>query len=113
MIQKTYFMNQERVWCRLTFALPESIWADAIYLVGDFNGWSQDSHPMRQNGSGQWVMSLEMEAGPTYEFRYLCDGEWMNDNQADSYSLNLYGTHNFLVFTDPDVGLAEIMGLNG
>lgn len=113
MIQKTYFLQQGAVWCRLTFSLPGSIWADSVFLVGDFCGWEQRSCPMRQDGTGQWVVSIDVEAGPTYEFRYLCDGEWMNDSQADSYTLNPHGSHNFLVFTDPDVGLAELIGIGG
>jgi len=87
---------------RVTLTLPDGIWADNIYLVGDFNGWDQSSHPMRRNHAGQWTTVVDLQPGRAYQFRYLCDGEWMNDSQADAYVFNPYGSHNFIVVTDPD-----------
>jgi hypothetical protein len=31
----------------------------------------------------------------------LCDGEWLNDSQADAYHESLIGSHNCVVYTDP------------
>ena len=47
-IQKTFIEINQSVHCRLTFILPEFIWADRVFLVGDFNDWNRSSHPMRQ-----------------------------------------------------------------
>ena len=101
MIHKQFLDNERGPICRVTFVLPESIWADHIYLVGEFNQWNSTSHPMRQTLQGQWTITLDLPAGPAYEFRYLCDGEWLNDNQADGYVPNPHGAHNFIVRTDP------------
>ncbi len=101
MIQKAFIENNQSIRCRLTFTLPEFIWADRVFLVGDFNDWSRTTHPMRQQGDGRWLITIELPAGPAYEFRYLCDGEWLNDSQADAYHESLIGSHNCVVYTDP------------
>ncbi len=104
MIQKQYIRTLQTTTCRLTFVLPELIWADSVYVVGDFNGWDMTALPMQQDAQGQWKATIEVEAGGVYQFRYLCDGDWLNDNQADAYYANDYGGHNSVVMTDP--GLA-------
>lgn len=105
MIQKQFVNSQGNRVCRITFTLPEDFWADEIYLVGDFNGWSRTSHPMKQMTSGQWYITLDLEVGRAYEFRYWCDGEWINDDHADAYSTNPHGTHNSVVLTSPTADL--------
>ena len=87
---------------RVTFTLPNSMWADQIYLVGDFNGWNTLSHPMKQDRSGNWTLSLDLPICRVFQFRYLFDnGQWTNDGDADCYVYNPYGCHNFVVVTDP------------
>jgi hypothetical protein len=37
----------------------------------------------------------DLELGRAFQFRYLRDGEvWLNDNQADAYVPNPYGSDN-------------------
>jgi len=31
---------------------------------------------------------MDLESGVTYEFRYLVDGHYVNDEEADSYAWN-------------------------
>lgn len=84
---------------KVTFAMPAALWADSIYVVGDFNGWDERATPLRQTESG-WMVSLELEAGRAYEYRYLLNGtEWHNDWQADGYEPNRYGGDNSVVIT--------------
>lgn len=101
MIEKAFVRTKGGQKARVTFTLPESIWAAAIYLVGDFNNWNRSSHPLRQDSEGRWTITVDLAPGHAYQFRYLVDDEWMNDNQADAYVTNQYGTHNFIVVTDP------------
>ena len=35
--------------------------ADAIHLIGDFNGWDRQSHPMTRLEGGVWEIHLEGE----------------------------------------------------
>ncbi len=86
---------------RVTFALPSAIWADTIYLVGDFNGWDERATPMRQTETG-WMVTLELDAGCSFQYRYLHNGrEWHNDWNADGYEPNSFGGDNSIVIT-PD-----------
>lgn len=113
MIQKSYVhadanvspdaaSTGEEMVCRVIFQLPASIWADTVYLVGDFNDWNRRSHPMTRDHSERWTIVLDLEVNQSYQFRYLCDGEWMNDNQADAYWPNPHGSYNSVLVTDPD-----------
>lgn len=99
MIQKQFINTKQGVKCRLTFVLPELIWADSVFVAGDFNNWDRTALPMRQDAQGQWKATIEVAAGGVYQFRYLCDGDWLNDNQADAYYANEYGGHNSVVMT--------------
>ena len=35
--------------------------AQALHLIGDFNGWNRESHPLRSVGNGNWELALEGE----------------------------------------------------
>ncbi|MBI3960975.1 MAG: isoamylase early set domain-containing protein [Chloroflexi bacterium] len=88
---------------RVTFSLPASIWADRITLVGDFNGWDTQSHPFSRTRAGAWIITVDLEARRAYQFRYLQgNNQWMNDQEADAYVHNIYGSDNFVVITDPN-----------
>lgn len=103
MIQKTFVATEETPMARVTFTLPNSTWADAVYLVGDFNGWNRTSHPLQRDRDEHWRITTYLDLGRAYQFRYLRDGEeWMNDNQADAYVSNPHGTSNSVVITDPE-----------
>jgi 1,4-alpha-glucan branching enzyme len=102
MIRKTLVETDTGPIMQATFTLPNSIWADRIYLVGDFNNWNRTSHPMERDREGGWRITVDLEVGRSYQFRYLCDDErWINDGQADAYVLNPYGGDNFVIITDP------------
>ncbi|ABY34264.1 MAG TPA: glycoside hydrolase family 13 [Chloroflexus aurantiacus] len=99
---------------RVTFSLPASLWADTIYLVGDFNGWNPHATPLRATEHG-WMITLDLEAGRTYQYRYLVNGnEWHNDWNADGYAPNPYGGNNSVVetniFADPVPRAERVVG---
>ena len=50
----------------------------SVSLVGDFNGWNQQSLAMKSTGDGWWTTLMRFAAGE-YRFRYLADGKWFND----------------------------------
>lgn len=85
----------------VTFELPASFWATQVHLVGDFNDWDQASHPLTQRRTDEvWEITLELDAGREYQFRYLMDGrEWCNDDHADGYTPNPHGGDNSVVVT--------------
>jgi len=103
MIQKTFINTAGKSMVQVTFTLPDSIWADRIHLVGDFNGWDRTSHPFQRDRAGRWILTVELDLGRAYQFRYLRDGQdWMSESQADACVCDRGGTDNFVVFTDPN-----------
>lgn len=95
MIQKSASTNPGHV--RVTFELPASVWADHIFLTGDFNDWKPHESPLRQERDGVWRITLDLPAGQFYEFRYVIDGQWQTDYHADGFSSNQYGSYNSIV----------------
>jgi hypothetical protein len=85
---------------RVTFTLPDAIWADTICLVGDFNEWNTSTHPFRQDRSGTWTAAVDLDLNRTYAFAYLCDGQWLTDDHPDGWIWDADGRNVFLVITD-------------
>ena len=102
MIEKSFVQAGDRTLARVMFCLPDSMWVDSVCLVGDFNNWDSTAHPMLPNRSGCPEISVDLELGRAYQFRYLIDGhQWVNDPRADAYVHNFFGSDNFVVVTDP------------
>jgi 1,4-alpha-glucan branching enzyme len=100
-ISKTFIKTPQGQIARVTFTLPDSLWADTICLVGDFDGWNSSAHPLEHRRDGSWEVALDLPVGRTFEFYYLRDGLWMSDSQADGYVHAPDGATSFLVVTDP------------
>ncbi len=81
----------------ITFELPASLWADQLFLTGDFNGWQPHDCPLHQERDGTWRTTLDLPADDIYEFRYLIDGQWRTDYHADGFASNGLGSHNSIV----------------
>jgi 1,4-alpha-glucan branching enzyme len=80
----------------VTFRIPAEAGATTAQVLGDFNGWSPTD--LRPSPAGGYELSIELESGRTYRFRYLLDGvRWENDWQADSYVPNEYGGDDSLI----------------
>ncbi len=77
----------------VTFVFPEEAadGAVSVHLCGEFNEWSETSTPMFQADDGTFRVTMLLEAGQHYRYRYLVDGErWENDWNADDYVPNEY-----------------------
>lgn len=80
--------------CKVTFSLPEgaAVNAKSVSLVGDFNEWSPDTNPMKKNRNGSFSVTVELETGKSYHYRYLIDSShWENDWEADAYVPTEFG----------------------
>ncbi len=80
--------------CKVTFMLPgiAAPGAGIVCIVGDFNNWSIISHPMKLQKSGDFTITIELETGRQYQYRYLIDeSRWENDWWADAYVTTPYG----------------------
>ena len=98
---KKKFLKSKPV-CKVTFYLPEAVEGDAAYLVGDFNDWSEEATPMDQLKDGRFKATLNLDKDAEYQFRYLVDGEWHNDWEADKYVPNPFSGDNSVVSTLED-----------
>ena len=74
--------------CKVTFHLPKEAVTSAkdVHLVGDFNDWDTRATPMKKQRDGSFGVTLELEPGHEYQYRYLIDAaKWENDWNADKY----------------------------
>ena len=82
----------------VTFELPTAVTAASVHLCGEFNDWSQVSLPLTRADSGRFSVTVELQAGRQWRFRYLLDGEgWENDWEADDYLPNDHGGDDSVV----------------
>ena len=84
----------------VTFRLAGAAWAERVNLVGDFNNWDTRATEMERCPDGlSWSVSLTLQNGRPYEFRYLVDGTaWQNDWYADEFVPNAFGSENSVIF---------------
>ncbi len=93
MLKKNYTATGKK--CRVTFHYPNSEQLGSVALAGEFNGWSVTETPMTQLKSGEFSVTLTLDAGREYSFRYVLDGQhWVNDPEADKYVRNEFGEDN-------------------
>ncbi len=74
---------------KVTFRLPREAAPEArkVTLVGTFNHWDRQATPMERLKSGEFKVTLDLETGQEYQFRYLIEGQvWENDWSADKYA---------------------------
>ena len=84
--------------CRVTFRLPSEVQSDSAALVGEFNDWNTESTPMQKPKNGNFSVTISLETGRSYRYRYLLDDEnWDNDWEAEAYVENDYGTEDSLI----------------
>ena len=80
--------------CKVTFQIPEQRGdgVQSALLLGDFNNWSHASVPMKRLRNGAFSLTLDLEKGRQYQFRYLLDGDrWENEPEADGSVLSPFG----------------------
>jgi 1,4-alpha-glucan branching enzyme len=98
-IKKEYL--KDRNMCKVTFRLPKVAAPDSknVCIVGDFNDWNIYANRMRKLKNGDYMITLELEPGKEYQFRYLIDeSRWENDWNADKYVKSPFGdTDNSVV----------------
>jgi hypothetical protein len=72
-------------------------------LVGEFNGWAPNQHPLTLLDDGRFRTELPLPVGQRWRFRYILDGErWENDWAADDYVPNGLGADDSVVdLTNP------------
>ena len=73
--------------CKVTFLVPAE-YASEVQVVGSFNEWNTTATPLKKLKNGNFKGSVDLDKDQSYEFRYLVDGNYSNDEQADTYAWN-------------------------
>lgn len=97
-IKKQYLKSNSD--CKVTFKLPKEVVLDAqkVTICGDFNNWNQEEHEMKILKSGEASITLTLNIGKSYQYKYVIDGSrWENDPYAESLISNEFGENNSVV----------------
>jgi hypothetical protein len=98
MIRKQTLKESNRV--EVTFELPADFPHLPISVVGDFNQWNPRAHPLTPASDGTYQVTVTLEAGHRYAFRYLSHGgKWFNEGFADYLEPGPLGRYNSILVT--------------
>jgi 1,4-alpha-glucan branching enzyme len=83
---KKQFVKTKPV-CKVTFSV-EAKEANTASVVGDFNNWNlaEGTLSKLKNGTFKGVFDLPKDA--SYEFKYVIDGNFVNEPEADAFKWN-------------------------
>ena len=70
--------------------------AEKVQVAGDFNHWVPSKTPLKKERDGKWKVVLTLPAG-RYQYRFLVDGNWQNDQKPAECVPNPFGTWNCVV----------------
>jgi Glycogen recognition site of AMP-activated protein kinase len=70
--------------------------AEAVYLAGDFNGWNAADLMLTPGDGGLWTTTVELAEG-RYEYKFVVDGQWMEDPDNPEKVTDPFGGSNSLV----------------
>ncbi len=90
---KKQFVKTKPV-CKVTFSVASKA-AQNVAVVGDFNNWDQKAGALSQLKNGTFKGVFELEKDASYEFKYVVDGSFVSEPEADSQRWNEYaGSEN-------------------
>jgi len=93
---KKQFLKSKPV-CKVTFTITAKEASNAA-VVGSFNDWNAQSSPLKKLKNGSFKGTIDLEANASHEFKYLIDGAFVNEAEADGYAWNDYaGGENSLI----------------
>lgn len=83
--------------CKVTFTVPAAE-AEKVEVVGDFNEWNPEVGNLKKLKNGNFKGTFNLPVENTFEFRYIIDGAYENDAQADGFRWNDFaGAENALL----------------
>lgn len=95
MLKKKFFKTKDE--CEVTFELDAEN-AESVALVGEFSSWQPVE--MKQAKNGPFKAKVRLPKDGQFQFRYLVnEHNWQNDEAADAYWTNEYGSNNSVVST--------------
>lgn len=70
--------------------------AKKVTVAGSFNKWDTKKITAKKDSKGNWVAKVALKPGK-HEYKFVVDGNWMNDPRCTSCVSNSFGSHNCLV----------------
>lgn len=77
--------------CKVTFSILAKD-AKEVSVVGSFNEWDAQAAPLKKLKNGTFKGTLNLDKDSSYEYKYIVDGEYINDDAADAYAWNDYAS---------------------
>lgn len=84
-IKKQYLKSKPV--CKVTFTVPAEE-AKKVAVVGDFNNWNPKGSLLKKLKNGTFKGTFDLPSEQVFEFRYLIDGAYVNEEAADRYQWN-------------------------
>jgi len=70
--------------------------AKEVYLVGEFNNWQVNESGRMMQNNGTWNKKINLNSGK-YRYRFVIDGNWIEDSSNPLKEENPYGSLDSLV----------------
>ena len=64
--------------------------AAQVSVIGDFNGWSPEAHPMKRQPDGAWMAQITLSHGH-HQYLFLADGQAYLDPRAQGITRTANG----------------------
>lgn len=97
---------------RFFLNLPE---ARQVCVIGSFNGWRRDSHPLRKTDNGWWISdSMRIAAPARHLYRFVVDGDRLYDDPLNfNKTQNKHGPAAYLdTWADIPGTAAQLAGIH-
>ena len=72
---------------KVTFSI-EAKEANTAVVVGDFNNWNPSEGELSKLKNGTFKAAFDLPKDNSFEFKYIVDGAYVNEPEADSYRWN-------------------------
>jgi 1,4-alpha-glucan branching enzyme len=83
---KKQFVKTKPV-CKVTFSVDAKE-AFGVAVVGDFNNWDSKAGELGKLKNGTFKGTFDINKDASYEFKYVIDGSFINEPEADSFQWN-------------------------
>lgn len=93
---KSSIKNSSKDVSRLTefkISVPK---AKRVSLAGSFNNWDANALSAKKDIRGNWTVKVSLNPGK-YEYKFIVDGNWLNDPKCASTVANNFGTQNSII----------------
>lgn len=94
-------MKKEGEMARIATAKPTELrfyapQAKRVSIAGTFNNWDAKALSAKKDTKGNWSAKVNLKPG-RYEYKFVVDGNWVNDPRCTACVPNSYGSQNCIL----------------